>query len=303
MPKIKYQDLRFGANALDVIEHANTICEDYARQGYGLTLRQLYYQFVSQDLIPNRQSEYKRLGETINRARLAGLVDWDHLEDRTRSLRGLAHFRDPSQVLSAARWSFRTEAWRNQLTRVEVWVEKDALVGVLSSACASLDVDYFSCRGYTSQSEMWGAARRLARYEKDGQATTVIHLGDHDPSGIDMTRDIQDRLRLFGADTKVRRVALSRAQVDETGAPPNPAKLSDSRAADYIARYGDSSWELDALPIEYLDRLIRDTILEYRDERQWAEDQAAMETERERLRLLSDIPWTELVQYLERRND
>lgn len=75
----------------------------------------------------------------------------------------------------------------------------------------------------------------------------ILHLGDHDPSGIDMTRDISDRLELFGADVEVKRIALNWDQIDEFTPPPNPAKLSDSRAGAYIAEYGDESWELDAL--------------------------------------------------------
>src|ERR1044072_5302001 len=95
MPKIAYVPRRFSAASLDVIETAEGICDDYAAQGYDLTLRQLYYQFVARDLSPNTQQEYKRLGAIINDARLAGLIDWDHLVDRTRNLRGLDHWESP----------------------------------------------------------------------------------------------------------------------------------------------------------------------------------------------------------------
>lgn len=186
----KFSDQNFHPKTLGLIHLANEIIERLAAQGYSLTLRQLFYQMVSRDVIPNKQSEYKRLGEALNHARLGGLIDWDAIEDRTRNIRGVNHFVDPTQVLRAAADSFRLDKWANQPNRLEVWVEKDALVQVLEKACTPLDVDFFSCRGYTSSSEVYGASKRLLRYLEDGQTPVIIHLGDHDPSGIDMTRDI-----------------------------------------------------------------------------------------------------------------
>lgn len=283
MPAIAYIDKTFTGKSLAIIEQANEICADYRRQGYDLTLRQLYYQFVSRGLIANKDTEYKRLGNVINDARLTGLLDWSYIVDRTRNLRGLAHWDTPSSVLDSAAYGYRTERWANQPHRVEVWIEKDALVGVITRACNSLDVPFFSCRGYTSQSELWGAAQRLIGYNTAGQTPVIIHLGDHDPSGIDMTRDITDRLTLFGATARVRRIALNMDQVEQYAPPPNPAKLTDSRAVDYIATHGEYSWELDALDPATLDALVTATILEYRDDYQWQQDTDAMDADRERL--------------------
>ena len=158
---------------------------EYAAQGYDLTLRQLYYQFVSRDLLPNRQSEYKRLGDIINDARLAGLVDWEAIVDRTRNIRALSHWSDPASIVKAAANSFAVDKWADQPKRVEVWIEKDALVGVFEPVCEELDVPLFSCRGYTSQSEVWGAAQRLEKYLMADQEVVILHIGDHDPSGLD----------------------------------------------------------------------------------------------------------------------
>lgn len=188
----------FSADALAIIRQANQICAAYARQGYDLTLRQLYYQFVSRNLIRNKQSEYNRLGSIINDARLAGRLDWEYLVDRTRELDTLAHWDAPGGVIDAAARSYHNNLWLDQPIRVEVWVEKDALTGVLQRPCYDLDVPLFSCRGYTSQSEMWAAGRRIGKYLASGaEQVVILHLGDHDPSGIDMTRDINDRLRMF----------------------------------------------------------------------------------------------------------
>lgn len=297
MPRIAYVPKDFSPAHREIIRIAERICAEYARQGFDLTLRQLYYQFVARDLLANRQTEYKRLGSIVNDARLAGELDWDYIVDRTRNLRGLSHWDDPQSIIRSVSYGYRTERWADQPHRVEVWIEKDALVGVITGACQRNDVDYFSCRGYTSQSELWGAAQRMLRYEQAGQKPVVIHLGDHDPSGVDMTRDIGDRLALFGATVDVRRIALNMDQIEEHQPPPNPAKLTDSRAGGYIREHGRSSWELDALEPTLLDRLIEDEIWAWRDADLWEAATSAMERERERLTAVSDR-WREVEQFI-----
>lgn len=297
MPKIEYVPKRFGEASMDIIRTAEAICNDYASQGLDLTLRQLYYQFVSRALIPNNDRQYKRLGEIISDARLAGLIDWYHIMDRTRTLRGNNYVDSPADVINSVQYGYLTERWADQDTRVEVWIEKDALVGVLDSPCDDMDVRYFSCRGYTSASAMWRAARRLSAYEADGQRTVVLHLGDHDPSGIDMTRDIQERLELFGACTEVRRIALTMQQIGQYNPPPNPAKLTDARAQSYISTYGYESWELDALDPRTIGDLVRNTVLEYRDEDRWDAATSQMEEEQSQLREVSER-WPEIRRFL-----
>lgn len=272
MPLICYRPKNFSADRLDKIHKANAIIEEYKKQGFELTLRQLYYQFVSRDFIPNNQREYKNLGDVINDARLAGLVDWNAIVDRTRNLQSLAHWYSPSSIIDACASQYRIDKWAGQPNRIEVWIEKDALVGVIEGVCQELDIPFFSCRGYTSQSEMWSAAMRLKAYRDNGQEPLVLHFGDHDPSGIDMTRDITDRLAEFSyGPVELRRLALNMPQVKQYNPPPNPAKLTDSRATGYIAEHGDESWELDALEPRVIAKLIRDTVAEYQDADKWAE--------------------------------
>lgn len=302
MPKIAYVERNFRADTLKLIDIANRIITDYERQGYDLTLRQLFYQLVSRDIIPNKQSEYDRLGSIINDARLAGLIDWNRIVDRTRNLKGLNHFKDPAAVVDAARYSFKLDRWANQEHRVEVWVEKDALVGVISRACNALDVPFFSCRGYTSQSEMWVASQRLLRTIKEKKTPIILHLGDHDPSGIDMTRDIFDRLDLFMGGVKVERLALNMDQVEHYNPPPNSAKQTDSRAVAYIESFGYESWELDALEPTVIGSLITDAINKYRDEDLWKEIE---DEEKEGKRLLQSAVdrWEEISDLLGEDDD
>ena len=265
MPKIQYKEIKFQQKSLDLIELVNQVGEEYQAQGYELTLRQVYYQLVARGYIPNNERSYKNIGSLINDGRLAGLIDWHSITDRTRNLRSNGHWDNPADVIASARYSYLLDKWEGQPNYVEVWVEKDALVDIVGQACRPLDTPYFSCRGYTSQSEMWSAAQRFI-YQRDRENRIIIHLGDHDSSGIDMTRDIQERLWLFGADVEVKRVALTMNQIDTYNPPPNPAKLSDSRCGKYIEQYGDESWELDALEPQVITDLITNEVTAFRND-------------------------------------
>lgn len=299
MPKICYRQKKFNADRLDKIAKANEIIEEYRQQGFELTLRQLYYQFVSRDFIANNQREYKNLGDIINDARLAGLVDWEAIVDRTRNLQSLANWETPADIIKACANQYRVDKWAEQQYRVECWIEKDALVGVIEGVCNELDIDYFSCRGYTSQSEMWSAAMRLREYMRSGQVPLILHLGDHDPSGKDMTRDITDRLAEFaGREVEVKRLALNMPQVEEYSPPPNPAKITDSRAEKYIEEFGQESWELDALEPAVIAQLIRDAVVEVRDEDDWDKAVAEEAKQKEQLAKVS-AKWNTIIEELE----
>lgn len=296
--KIAYIERRFAEATLATISAANRIIAEYAAQGFTLTLRQLYYQFVARDLIANRTTEYKRLGSVVNDGRLAGLIDWNAIEDRTRNLQDLSHWAGPSSIVDACSSQFRVDKWEGQPNRVEVWIEKEALAGVFARVCQELDVPYFSCRGYVSQSELHVGALRLKAQAGDGQKTIILHFGDHDPSGIDMTRDIADRMRLFGCDVEVRRLALNMPQVEQYGPPPNPAKETDSRFNGYRAAFGESSWELDALEPAVLAGLVSSQVTDLLADREW---KSASRREDDGRRLLSRIAnnWGEVESHLD----
>jgi hypothetical protein len=289
MPKIKYKDFNFRPSTLGIINKANDIIAEYAAQGFDLTLRQLYYQFVSRDLIPNTQKDYKNLGSIVNDARLAGLIDWETIVDRTREVRTLSHFDGPEEIIEACSAQFNLDRWEGQPYRPEVWIEKDALVGVFERVCRELDVPLLSCRGYTSQSEMWGASQRMLRYKRERQKPVVFHFGDHDPSGKDMSRDILDRLEMFTrGEMKFERLALNMDQVEKYEPPPNPAKITDSRANAYIAEFGGESWELDALEPAVLEALVRDAIEGIVDEKKMARASAEQEGHRAMLSKIAE---------------
>ena len=268
--KRAYLDNKFLQSTLDLINSVNVIIEEYLAQGFTLTLRQLHYQFVSRDLYANTIENYNRLGTAVSKGREAGLISWTAIEDRGRNLMGLDTWTNPAAAVKEMRKRYRRDLWERQPCRPEVWIEKQALEGVIGKICNDLRVDFFATRGYNSQSEQWRAGRRFAGYYQKGQRPIVLHLGDHDPSGIDMTRDNRERLELFcGAPVHVIRLALNMEQVEEIKPPPNFAKDTDSRFAAYEARYGSESWELDALDPVYINNLIEETVAKFRDEATW----------------------------------
>ena len=284
MPKICYVPGKFEPKSLALIAKANAIIDTLAAQGFILTLRQLYYRLVATGVIPNNQQSYDRLQELVAKARLAGHIDWEMIEDRTRNLMGIGHYTSAQDALEQLAKGYFTDLWANQKYRPEVWVEKDALVGIVARYCNEHDVPYFSCRGYVSLSEMWGAAMRFKSYMQNDQLPYIIHLGDHDPSGIDMSRDIYDRINnTFLSDCKFNRVALTMDQVEKYQPPPNPAKVTDSRYEAYVSQFGDESWELDALEPSVFQSLIEGELKKLRDEKIWKKDIAEREATRKQL--------------------
>lgn len=286
----KFIEKNFTKASLIDITRANRIIAEYQAQGFRLTVRQLYYQMVSRDMIPNNERSYKRIVNLISDGRDAGLIDWSMIEDRGRVLRVNAHWETPAEILRSAAYSYATDKWSDQEWHVEVMVEKDALSGVIAPVCGKLDIAYTANKGYSSSSAMYKAGKRLYEKHLDGKNIMVIYLGDHDPSGIDMTRDITERLAMYSGLSyiDIERVALNYDQVEELHPPENPAKTTDSRAAAYIRQFGHSSWELDAIEPNELARLIEEQVLAVRDVDLWDAAVKAEESERKRLLELAE---------------
>jgi hypothetical protein len=287
VPKYAYKDVKLRAKSMALVRQANAIIGEYQRRSFSLTLRQLYYQFVARGFLRNSQKNYKRLGEIVNDARLGGLIDWNAIIDVTRYCRALPHWSDAGDIVASCAPSFHVDMWKHQEYRPEVWIEKDALVGIFTKVCNEFDVPLLSCRGYTSQSEMWRAGNRLQKYLREGKSPVVLHFGDHDPSGLDMSRDIADRLTMFMGGQEVSRLALNMDQIDEYQPPPNPCKMTDSRAKWYLSEYGHESWELDALDPDVVDGLVRDFLAKLIDKEQWAKDQRRVEEGKKQLAKIS----------------
>lgn len=282
------EELNFKPESLAVIDRANEFILEYAKQGFTLTLRQLYYQFVSQALIENTERSYKNLGNIITNGRVSGLIPWDGIEDRGRGHSAYAIEEDERNVLSGIEQGITFDFWKRQEIYVECWVEKEALSSVISRPCNRYRVPHMACKGYLSASEMYAAGQRFADASAEGRKLVLLHLGDHDPSGMDMTRDNEDRLKQYSRcdDIEIMRLALNIGQVRLYNPPENPAKITDSRASDYIRQYGDKSWELDALPPQVIATLIESAAYSLIDVELWEETAREETASQQRLKKL-----------------
>jgi hypothetical protein len=259
MACIRYVVPDFKRPQLQRIAQINRIIDEYLAMGLRMTLRQLYYQLVSRNIVLNNEKSYKNTGNLVSRARLAGLIDWDAIEDRGRIPNVPYHpFRKIDDSVEVTARGFMMDRWRGQDTRVEVWIEKQALSGIFAPICREHDIALVSNKGYTSQSALKDSADRVLEYEVP---VTVLYFGDHDPSGLDMVRDITDRLDVFGVhNVTVEKVALTWEQIKHHNPPPNYAKVTDSRFKKYVEEYGEECWELDALRPDTLSELVDETV-------------------------------------------
>lgn len=307
-------------------EHIVDVTEDFAAQGYKLTLRQLYYQLVGKNLIPNHMTVYKKLGRVKDALAYGGVLDWATFEDRNRKPSVAYTEISPKEALKNTLAYYNLDKQAGQSTMIEVHSEKDAISGILSPVTRKYTVPLVINRGYSGSTAMYEAYKRFTAHiqKKRGNKAAVIYFGDFDPSGLDMVRDIEDRLiymmvrgenglaaaaidwyseydciydtydliglagyerlekmtaepteRMIDLYTRavtelyirkeelltIQHAGLTRPQIDEYNPPPNPAKITDSRAAKYIAEHGSESWEVDALSPAVMSSLAKSFII------------------------------------------
>ena len=282
MPYSKYEIL---------VREVNIILNQYEDK---MTLRQIYYRLVSKMIIPNTINEYKGLSRYLVKARELGEVDYKRIEDRTRSSIGgdtghenaLDYFKDRLDRLRNSYTYFDLSRWGNQKTFIEVWIEKDALSTIVSNVSTGYAVRTCPSKGYPSFSYVKDAANRLQELEHE--KIVIIYLGDFDPSGLDIPRDLHSRLVRYGVSYEkltIDRVALTREQIDENNLPPAPAKRSDARFQGFLEATGaDDVVELDALEPPILQDIVKEAIEKYIDTKLWNERGKEAEEERDKLR-------------------
>lgn len=272
MGKIMFREIRMSKKNQERLEQINEIIEEYQQQGYVLTLRQLYYQLVSRDVVPNKAAEYSKLSVLLKEGRMAGVVDWDAIEDRLRKPSKPSSWDSPAQIIDSCISQYRKPRQEGQDVYLEVWVEKDALSGVLKRVTEKYGIPIVVNRGYSSASAMFDAYNRMAKHAGSERKSKILYLGDFDPSGVDMIRDIRERLQefingssdsvVYDMDFEVDAIALTQQQIKHYNPPPNPAKITDPRAKDFVRKFGGLSWEVDALRPEVLHKVLEDAILE-----------------------------------------
>lgn len=265
MAKIKFREAKLSKENKVRLELINEIIEEYQSNWYVLTLRQLYYQLVTRNVIANSDSEYKKLWTLLKEGRMAWIVDWDAIEDRVRKPSVPYSVDDIPDAIEDTIDQYRLDRMKDQEIYIEVWVEKDALSGVLKRVTEKFHIPIIINRWYSSASAMFDAYIRFSRAHRRNQRSVVIYLGDYDPSWIDMIRDIRDRtLEFIGAwslEFEIKAIALTREQIDKYNPPPNPAKKKDPRSKKFISKNWSSSWEVDALKPEVLDSILTNSII------------------------------------------
>jgi len=300
MSKIKFREIRLSKSNKERLETINEIINEYQEDGYKLTLRQLYYQLVSRDIIPNKLAEYSKLSTLLKEGRMGGIVDWDAIEDRLRKPSKPSSWDSPSDAIDSLISQYKLPRMKGQHTYIEVWVEKDALSGVLKRVTEKFHIPIVVNRGYSSASAMFEAYNRfkygisdiLKEEDQDGAAVVIFYLGDFDPSGMDMIRDVKDRILEFAQKDydffplEVIPIALTKEQIEQYNPPPNPAKTTDPRAKGFIEEHGATSWEVDALPPKVLNNLLDRAIMQYIDYKKYFEIVQQEIKDKEKLTLL-----------------
>jgi len=239
------------AKTLAMLEEARAILAE----NHPMTVRQVYYQLVSRQVIENNRGQYQAVSNLLVNARKDGAIPWEWIEDRLRRPRAVAMWDDLSDFAETARRSYRRDTWATQPAYLEVWLEKDALSGIFEDVLSGYGVTLNVGRGYDGWDSIHNAAERFT----DGEGVTVLYFGDFDPSGEDMVRSLRDRLGFFGCTPEVLKCALTLADVERYNLPPDFTKATDTRRAAFVAKWGDVAVELDALPVDVLrGRLVRE---------------------------------------------
>ena len=249
-------------DAEQLFSQIDSVVEEFIGYDIKLTNRQLYYQLVGKDLIPNATEVYKRICTFLTDSRYGGLIDWEAIEDKGRVPEMHAEWDNVSKLIDSAVYSYRLPRWSDQEYYVELYCEKQAGETVLKPVAEDFHIYFGYNKGYSSASTMYDLSKRIAEQINDGKKVRILYFGDHDSSGLDMLRDIHARICEFltaGDDVidivgydeepmfKVIPVALNMSQIKQYKCPPNPAKMTDPRAKWYVSKYGKTSWELDSL--------------------------------------------------------
>lgn len=263
-------------NTFDLVDEIIHITEIYYKKDIKMTVRQLYYQMVSKGNIPNDINVYKKISKILTDLKYNGEIDWDIIEDRVRIPKIPGQWENIPDLIYTAIASFRLPRWYKQNHYVELISEKDALSSTLYPIAHKWHIPFSINRGYTSSTSIYDLYKRILYKFEEGKEIVILYIGDHDPSGIDMCRDIKNRLEEFLKYNDilfysqfVYQIALTDEQIQKYNPPSNPAKIDDPRAKNYINKYGNESWEVDALSPDVMIELVEESIKQYIDMEKW----------------------------------
>ncbi len=234
-------------------KHAKTlrmleVAVEVLTENHPMTVRQVYYQLVSRQVIENSRSAYQSVSNILVDARKDGTIPWDWIEDRLRRPRTVSMWDGLPEFAETVKRAYRRDVWAAQPAYIECWLEKDALSGIFENVLDPYGVTLNVGRGYDGWDSIHNAA---LRYEARDDVS-VLYFGDFDPSGEDMVRSLEKRIRFFDCHPEILKCALTKDDVKRYSLPPDVTKATDTRQSAFVEKYGDIAVELDALPLNVL---------------------------------------------------
>jgi hypothetical protein len=246
--------------------------------GRPMTVRQVFYQATVRGLVEKAETGYSKVQTDLTVMRRAGDLPYHYLADNTRWQRKPRSFDGVEAALEHTAQAYRKNLWAEADAYVEIWLEKDALAGVVLPVTAMYDVPLMVARGYASLSFLYSAAEFINTLNVP---IYIYHLGDFDPSGVNAAEKIEETLCELApdADISFERIAVTPQQISEWSLPTRPTKTSDTRAKNF----GEISVELDAIEPNLLRSLVQDAIEQHLPHHEFEILKAAEESERELL--------------------
>lgn len=245
------------------LELLNEVEEIIGEYDFALTLRQIYYQLVAKQIIPNLQKHYARLSRLCVIARDSGILSEDAFVDRLREVDKPGSWRDLGDFMRTVRVAYKKDRWFNQDLYLEIWTEKDALRGVIAPVTHAYDVSLLIVRGQVSRTAIHESYERFAAKMDERKECYLYYFGDFDPSGLSIFSSLTARLKThgnYGEEINFHRVALTPEQISDYELPQDPAKKSDPNYKRFVDEYGDNVVELDSLPPDALKKLVTERI-------------------------------------------
>ncbi len=246
-----------------------------AREGI-VTIRHLFYCLVSEAGLEKTEASYKQLGNHLTNWRKRGLIPWNAFADNTRWHIGTTTYDSAVEALENTVEAYRRNLWLDQDTYLEIWVEKDAIAGLVSDAANAFGVKTFVCRGFASGTSLYSAAETFKRWTERGKVCRIAYLGDHDPSGVVIDRIALKAFEMHGAEVEMERLAVTPEQIEQYNLPTRPAKAGDTRAKHWIG----GCVEVDALPTSTLKAMVSDAITKHIEQGAWERLRRTEELER-----------------------
>ena len=237
---------------------------DWAEQHHPVTVRQIFYRLSTLDAIPKTEQGYQAVSRLCTSMRRDGEIPYSFFLDHTRWVRRPTTHNTIQDALQDTALFYRKALWQDQAVVCEVWIEKEALTGVVFEVTSEFDVPLVPVRGYPSVTLLQVAAEQINTASRFGKKYHIFYFGDYDPSGVDIFRNISERLHEFSpqADLFISRPAVTEKQIMEMQLPSRPTKKSDTRSKGF----GDESVELDAINPDKLREIVRDCIFSVLDQ-------------------------------------